>query len=85
MSAVAGRGTECTLGEVTLTAGMVANGLPAEGQVLSISQNAALFSLLGTMYGGDGRTTFKLPDLTAAAPNGLTYAICTQGIFPMKN
>ena len=33
------------------------------GQLLSISQNQALFSLLGTMYGGDGRTTFGLPDL----------------------
>lgn len=33
------------------------------GQVLPIAQNTALFSLLGTMYGGDGRTTFALPDL----------------------
>lgn len=34
----------------------------AEGQLLSISSNTALFSLLGTIYGGDGRTTFALPD-----------------------
>ena len=34
-----------------------------EGQLLAISQNTALFSLLGTTYGGDGRTTFALPDL----------------------
>ena len=34
-----------------------------EGQTMQIAQNAALFSLLGTKYGGDGRTTFKLPDL----------------------
>jgi microcystin-dependent protein len=34
-----------------------------EGQLLSIAQNTALFSLLGTIYGGDGRTTFGLPDL----------------------
>ena len=34
-----------------------------QGQLLPISQNSALFSLLGTMYGGDGRTTFALPDL----------------------
>lgn len=33
------------------------------GQLLAISQNSALFSLLGTQYGGDGRTTFGLPDL----------------------
>lgn len=34
-----------------------------DGQLMSIAQNTALFSLLGTMYGGDGRTTFALPDL----------------------
>ncbi len=34
-----------------------------EGQLLAISQNSALFSILGTTYGGDGRTTFALPDL----------------------
>lgn len=34
-----------------------------EGQLLPISQNSALFSILGTTYGGDGRTTFALPDL----------------------
>jgi microcystin-dependent protein len=38
------------------------------GQLLSISQNAALFSLLGTTYGGDGRTTFGLPDLRGRVP-----------------
>src|SRR5208283_2022902 len=34
-----------------------------DGQILSIAQNTALFSLLGTTYGGDGQTTFALPDL----------------------
>ncbi len=34
-----------------------------DGQILSIAQNQALFSLLGTTYGGDGRETFALPDL----------------------
>ena len=34
-----------------------------DGQLLPISSNSALFSLLGTIYGGDGRTTFALPDL----------------------
>ena len=38
------------------------------GQLLSISQNTALFSILGTIYGGDGRTTFALPDLRGRAP-----------------
>src|SRR5215204_1510650 len=39
-----------------------------QGQLLPISQNTALFSLLGTTYGGDGRTTFGLPDLRGRAP-----------------
>ncbi len=38
-----------------------------DGQLLPISQNTALFSLLGTMYGGDGRTTFGLPDMRGRA------------------
>lgn len=38
------------------------------GQLLSISQNTALFSLLGTTYGGDGRSTFALPNLQGRAP-----------------
>ncbi|MFJ7648510.1 phage tail protein [Lysinibacillus sp. NPDC097279] len=38
------------------------------GQILSINTNQALFSLLGTTYGGDGRTTFALPDLRGRVP-----------------
>jgi len=38
------------------------------GQILSISQNTALFSLLGTFYGGDGRVTFALPNFQGRAP-----------------
>ncbi len=39
-----------------------------DGQLLSVAQNNALFSLLGTTYGGDGRTTFALPDLRGRVP-----------------
>jgi len=39
-----------------------------DGQILPISQNTALFALLGTVYGGDGRSTFALPDLQGSAP-----------------
>jgi microcystin-dependent protein len=39
-----------------------------DGQTLSISQNTALFTLLGTMYGGDGRSTFALPDFRGRVP-----------------
>ncbi len=40
------------------------------GQIMSIAQNTALFSLLGTMYGGDGMATFALPDLRGRAAVG---------------
>lgn len=55
------------------------------GQTLSISQNTALFSLLGTNYGGDGQTTFGLPKLNASALQaGLNYIICVNGIYPSR-
>ncbi|MBZ9997832.1 phage tail protein [Mesorhizobium sp. BH1-1-4] len=41
-----------------------------DGQILPISQNTALFSLLGTTYGGDGKSTFALPDMAGSAPVG---------------
>ncbi len=61
------------IGEIRIFAGNFAprNWAFCEGQLLAISQNDALFSILGTTYGGDGRTTFGLPDLrgrTAIAP-----------------
>jgi microcystin-dependent protein len=53
-----------------------------DGQILSIAQNSALFSLLGTQYGGDGRSTFALPNLQGRVPihqgnlaGGDTYVI----------
>ena len=49
-----------------------------DGQILPLSQNTALFSLLGTTYGGDGQSTFALPDLRGRLPihqgNGFTLA-----------
>lgn len=42
------------------------------GQTMQISENQALFSLIGTTYGGDGRVTFKLPDLTGRVPVGVS-------------
>ena len=57
---------------------------PCNGQLLPIAQNQALFSLLGTNFGGDGRTTFALP--TLAGPGaGLSYYIALQGIYPSRN
>src|SRR5258706_8162170 len=40
------------------------------GQLLPISQNTALFSLVGTFYGGDGKSTFALPNLEGSVPLG---------------
>ena len=54
-----------------------------DGRLLPIAQYTALFSLLGTTFGGDGRSTFALPKMTAPAA-GLHYVICWQGIFPSR-
>lgn len=56
---------DCLIGQVIWTAGSFCprGMLPAQGQTLPIAPNSALFSILGTNYGGDGRTTFKLPNL----------------------
>lgn len=61
---------EGTIGEIRLFAGNFAPRAWAfcDGQLISIAQNTALFSILGTTYGGDGRTTFALPDLRGRAP-----------------
>ena len=61
------------LAEVILFAGNFAprGWAFCEGQLLPITQNAALFSLLGTTYGGDGQTTFALPDLRGRVPVGV--------------
>ena len=58
------------IGEVKMFAGNFAprGWAFCDGQLLSISSNTALFSLLGTTYGGDGRTTFGLPDLRGRVP-----------------
>ncbi|HET7301499.1 MAG TPA: tail fiber protein [Oleiagrimonas sp.] len=46
-----------------------------DGQLLPIVQNQALFALLGTTYGGDGRTTFQLPDLRGRTPLGFSNSL----------
>ena len=58
------------IGEITMFAGNFAprGWAFCSGQLLPINQNQALFSILGTTYGGDGRTTFGLPDLRGRVP-----------------
>jgi len=56
------------------------------GEELSIAQNTALFSLIGTTYGGDGVTTFLLPNLQSVGSPGaeMRYIICAEGIYPSR-
>jgi len=63
---------ETFLGEIRMFAGNFApkGWAFCQGQLLLIAQNQALFALLGTTYGGDGRTTFALPDLRGRVPVG---------------
>jgi len=66
------RAQEAFLGEIRMFAG---NFPPrgwafCQGQILQINQNTALFSILGTTYGGNGTTTFALPDLQGRVPMG---------------
>jgi microcystin-dependent protein len=60
------------IGEITMFAGNFAprGWAFCQGQILSIAQNTALFSILGTTYGGNGTTTFALPDLRGRVPVG---------------
>lgn len=66
-------GAEPYIGDIMMFGGNFAPSGWAfcNGQLLPISQNQALFSLLGTMYGGDGMTTFGLPDLRGRLPVGV--------------
>lgn len=64
--------SEPFLGEIIMFAGNFAprGWALCNGQLLSIAQNTALFSILGTTYGGDGQTTFALPNLQSRSPVG---------------
>ena len=57
---------------------------PCDGKLLPISQNTALFSLLGTNFGGDGQTTFALPNYQGLAPKGSQYFITLNGVYPRR-
>jgi microcystin-dependent protein len=65
--------------------------IQTSGQLMSISQNTALFSILGTTYGGDGKTTFALPKLEGpkapGAPAGtvLRWCIALFGVYPSRS
>ena len=75
--------SEPYVGEIRMFAGNFAprDWAFCDGQLLAVSQNDALFSLLGTIYGGDGRTTFGLPDLRGRVP---IHAGTGPGLSPRR-
>ena len=75
--------SEPFVGEIRMFAGDFAprGWAFCDGQLLAVSQNDALFSLLGTIYGGDGRTTFGLPDLRGRLP---MHAGSGPGLSPRR-
>jgi len=80
-----------TMGELRLLAypapsDSARNWLACAGQLLPLNANQALFSILGTTYGGNGQSTFMLPNLTGRSPLAQGgYVICTNGIYPNLN
>jgi hypothetical protein len=83
----AGVCTNRTIGEAWL---FVGNFEPegtvfAHGQILSIVTYDSLYSIVGINYGGDGLTTFGVPDMRGLEPEGLNYVICVYGLFPPQN
>ncbi len=81
--------TEGFLGEITIFASSFPprNHMYCDGQLLPIANYQALFSLLGTKYGGDGRTTFALPNFSEAEKllHGARYIIQVEGIYPSRS
>ena len=60
------------------------------GQLLPIARYGALFALIGTTYGGDGRSNFAVPNLKGKSPlddfpDSVHYFMCVEGVFPSTN
>lgn len=87
-------GYESFLGSIGWFAGSYApkGWLFCDGHQLSIQQNTALFSILGTIYGGNGTSNFALPDLRPKNPDGShrdwtdepRACICVEGVYPSR-
>ena len=62
-----------------------ANWMPCEGQVVPVRENQALYSLLGTRYGGTPHSSFQLPDLRPLSErHGVLYCTCVYGVYPPR-
>ena len=79
--------TEDYTGSIGLTAASFCPRGTVEpaGQELPISQHQALYALFGTTYGGDGKRTFALPNLSGQAPAGIRFCMVMNGIYPPKD
>jgi hypothetical protein len=86
ISGAPGGDSVCVIGAIALTAANFPppNTMFAAGQTLPIAQYSALYSLLGTTYGGNGTTNFQVPDLRAQAPGKTNYTMCMNGDYPSR-
>lgn len=78
----------CMIGDLILSVNSYGGGgaaIPADGRLLPINGNTALFSTMGNKFGGDGTTDFALPDMRPFAPAGMQYSVCVLGNFPSEN
>lgn len=77
-------GVDAMMGSICFTSSYYCpqNFLPAQGQLLNIAQHPALYTLIGKKYGGDGTTSFALPDLRGKSGFGLA-CITVIGLYPM--
>lgn len=73
------------IGQIILFAGNYApkNWRFCDGQLMRAPKNQALFSILGSQYGGNGESSFALPKIDPPAPN-LHYIICVDGNYPVR-
>jgi Microcystin-dependent protein len=79
---------ECFIGDIYLFPfGRTPEGFfPCNGMLLQIRMYQALYSLLGTAYGGDGKTTFALPNMQGLEPMpGVQYYIVCAGYYPCRS
>jgi len=76
---------EPTVGQIIMFAGgwTPSGYMPCDGRTLPIYEYTALYSLLGTYYGGDGRTTFNLPDLRNRVPLGFGTEAVKGQYYPL--
>jgi len=78
-----------TIGEITLFGFFFApmGWMSCEGQILTINQNQALYSLIGNTYGGSqAQGTFALPNLRGSEPlPNMKYYIAVQGLYPVRD